>query len=64
MIEVPRIVAHRGSSGRAPENTLLAMRLAIREDGADGLELDLQRTADGTVIVPPSPIGTSVVGSS
>ena len=51
MIEVPRIVAHRGSSGRAPENTLLAMRLAIREDGAGGLELDLQRTADGTVIV-------------
>ena len=51
MIEVPQIVAHRGSSGRAPENTLLAMRLAIREDGAGGLELDLQRTADGTVIV-------------
>ena len=51
MIEVPRIVAHRGSSGRAPENTLHAMQLAIEEDGATGLELDLQRTADGTVIV-------------
>lgn len=51
MIQVPRIIAHRGSSGRAPENTLHAMRLAIEEDGARGLELDLQRSADGEVIV-------------
>jgi len=51
MIHVPRIIAHRGSSGRAPENTLHAMRLAIEEDGAHGLELDLQRSADGEVIV-------------
>lgn len=51
MIEVPRIVAHRGSSGRAPENTLHAMRVALDEDGAGGLELDLQRSADGEVVV-------------
>lgn len=51
MIEVPRIVAHRGSSGRAPENTLHAMRIALEEDGATGLELDLQRSRDGTVVV-------------
>jgi glycerophosphoryl diester phosphodiesterase len=51
MIHVPRIIAHRGSSGRSPENTLHAMRLAIEEDGARGLELDLQRSADGEVIV-------------
>jgi len=46
MIDVPRIIAHRGSSGRAPENTLHAMRLAVEEDQAGGLELDLQRSAD------------------
>jgi glycerophosphoryl diester phosphodiesterase len=51
MIDVPRVVAHRGSSGRAPENTLRALRIAIDEDGAGGLELDLQRSADGEVIV-------------
>lgn len=51
MIQVPRIVAHRGSSGRAPENTLHAMACAVDEDGAGGLELDLQRSADGEVIV-------------
>ena len=51
MIDVPRIIAHRGSSGRAPENTLYAMRLAVGEDRAGGLELDLQRSADGEVIV-------------
>lgn len=51
MIDVPRIVAHRGSSGRAPENTLHAMRLAVDEDRAGGLELDLQRSADSAVVV-------------
>jgi glycerophosphoryl diester phosphodiesterase len=51
MIPVPRIVAHRGSSGRAPENTIEAMHQAIGEDGAEGLELDLQRSADGEVVV-------------
>jgi glycerophosphoryl diester phosphodiesterase len=51
MIDVPRIIAHRGSSGRAPENTLHAMHLAVEEDQAGGLELDLQRSADGEVIV-------------
>jgi glycerophosphoryl diester phosphodiesterase len=51
MIDVPRIVAHRGSSGRAPENTLHAMSLAVDEDGAGGLELDLQRSADAAVVV-------------
>lgn len=51
MIQVPRIIAHRGSSGRAPENTLHAMRCAVDEDRAGGLELDLQRSADGEVVV-------------
>lgn len=55
MISVPRIIAHRGSSGRAPENTLEALELAVREDGAGGLELDLQRSADGEVVVLHDP---------
>ena len=42
--------AHRGASARAPENTLAAFRLA-HEMGADGVELDVQLTADGHVVV-------------
>lgn len=44
------IWAHRGASGDAPENTLPAFELAI-EQGADGIELDLQRSADGHLVV-------------
>ena len=44
------ITAHRGSSLRAPENTLSAIRLAI-EDGADYAEIDVQEMADGTIIL-------------
>ena len=44
------IWAHRGASRRAPENTLPAFELAI-ELGADGVELDVQRTADGELVV-------------
>lgn len=44
------VYAHRGASGRLPENTLAAFRGAI-EDGADGVELDLHATADGVPVV-------------
>jgi len=44
------VIAHRGASRRAPENTLAAFRLAF-ELGADGIELDVQLTADGEVVV-------------
>lgn len=44
------IWAHRGASALAPENTLPAFALAV-EHGADGVELDLQRTADGELVV-------------
>ena len=44
------VTAHRGSSGRAPENTLSALRAAI-EDGADYAEIDVQETADGHVVL-------------
>jgi glycerophosphoryl diester phosphodiesterase len=42
--------AHRGASGRAPENTLEAFRLAV-EAGAGGLELDVHMTRDGEIVV-------------
>ena len=45
-----RIIAHRGSSFVAPENTLAAMRLAVDEK-ADGVEFDVHRTRDGKVAV-------------
>lgn len=44
------ILGHRGSSGLAPENTLAAMKLAIKQ-GCQGIETDLQLTKDGEVIV-------------
>jgi glycerophosphoryl diester phosphodiesterase len=45
----PAIIAHRGASYRAPEETAPAYLLA-REMGVDYLELDLQRTKDGVLI--------------
>jgi len=44
------IVAHRGFSARAPENTVAAFRLAW-EQGADACELDLHLTADNQIAV-------------
>ncbi|MCA1663004.1 MAG: glycerophosphodiester phosphodiesterase [Myxococcales bacterium] len=46
----PLIIAHRGASADAVENTLAAFRLA-RADGADGVELDVMRCATGEVVV-------------
>ncbi len=43
------VVAHRGSSGTAPENTLIAYQKAI-EDGADMIEMDVQMTLDEQLI--------------
>ncbi len=45
----PLLVAHRGASGYAPEHTLLAYELAIRQ-GADFVEQDLQITKDGVLV--------------
>ena len=44
------VVAHRGDSFHAPENTLEAARLA-RQAGADAWELDVKLTRDGVPIV-------------
>ena len=44
------IVAHRGASAQAPENTMEAFRLGV-EAGADAIELDVHLTADGELAV-------------
>ena len=44
------ITAHRGASMDAPENTMAAVERAI-EDGADWVEIDVQETADGEVVL-------------
>src|SRR5215210_3526785 len=43
-------IGHRGASGEAPEHTIAAYDLAIRE-GADYIEQDLQLTRDGVLVV-------------
>jgi glycerophosphoryl diester phosphodiesterase len=45
----PLVIAHRGASAFAPENTLAAFRRAA-ELGADAIELDAKLTRDGTVV--------------
>lgn len=46
----PAVIAHRGDSAHAPENTLAAFRKAI-ETGADWMELDTLTTRDGQLVV-------------
>ncbi|MDX2193471.1 MAG: glycerophosphodiester phosphodiesterase [Gemmatimonadales bacterium] len=46
----PRVLAHRGASGHAHENSLAAFRTA-RALGSDGVELDVHTTADGRLVV-------------
>lgn len=45
-----QVWAHRGASGYAPENTVPAMELAL-EQGAHGIEIDVQLTRDDHVVV-------------
>ena len=44
------VIAHRGSSGRAPENTMAAIRAAL-DDGADWIEIDVQETVEGEIVL-------------
>ena len=44
------VIAHRGSSGTAPENTIVAFKRAV-ESGTDWIELDVRRTADDDLAV-------------
>lgn len=44
------VIAHRGAAGSAPENTLASIRQAI-DDNTDWVEIDVQETRDGQVVV-------------
>ena len=46
----PEIIAHRGASYLAPENTLTAFKKAM-ELGADGVEMDVQQTIDAGLVI-------------
>ena len=46
----PLVLGHRGASADAPENTLAAFGLALKQ-GADGVELDVWRCGTGEVVV-------------
>ncbi len=46
----PLIIAHRGASSVAPENTLVALATAVAL-GADGVEFDVRSTADGVPVL-------------
>lgn len=46
----PLIIGHRGASADAPENTLAAFNLAL-EQNADGIEFDVQLSADGVPVI-------------
>jgi glycerophosphoryl diester phosphodiesterase len=47
----PLLIAHRGGSGLAPENTLAAFRNAVDAWDADMIELDVHASADGHCVV-------------
>jgi glycerophosphoryl diester phosphodiesterase len=50
----PAIIGHRGAAVEAPENSLAALDLAMSL-GADALELDVRRSADGVLVVIHDP---------
>lgn len=59
----PRVIAHRGASGHARENSLSAFRKAV-ELGSDGVELDIHATSDGALLVHHDPHvqGIGIIG--
>lgn len=46
-----QIFAHRGFSGYYPENTMLAFQKVAEETVANGIELDIQLTKDGEIVI-------------
>ncbi len=50
LFTAPQITAHRGFSDIAPENTIYAFQSAV-DAGADYIELDVQQSADGQLVV-------------
>jgi glycerophosphoryl diester phosphodiesterase len=57
-----RLFGHRGASAQVPENTLEAFEQALA-DGANALELDVHRTADGQLVVAHDPDGARMASS-
>ncbi|MBN1852606.1 MAG: hypothetical protein JW829_07770 [Pirellulales bacterium] len=55
------IIAHRGASDSAPENTLAAVNTAWAQ-GADAVEVDIHLTADGRIVVIHDPTTTRTTG--
>ncbi len=58
----PIIFAHRGASAHAPENTLAAFELAVRQH-ADAMELDVKLSADGVPVVIHDPTTDRTTGA-
>jgi glycerophosphoryl diester phosphodiesterase len=54
MSRSPLIIAHRGASAHAPENTMAAFQLGI-DQGADGVEFDVHLAKDGVPVVIHDP---------
>jgi len=50
MLQLPRVIGHRGAAAYAPENTLTSFREARRR-GATWVEIDVKLTADGVPVV-------------
>ena len=48
--KIPLVIAHRAGALHAPENSLAALEIAIRQ-GADYAEIDVQRSRDGVVVM-------------
>ncbi|MES2305911.1 MAG: glycerophosphodiester phosphodiesterase [Gemmatimonadota bacterium] len=59
----PLVIAHRGVSGRALENSVAAFELAVAER-CDGIELDVHATADGELVVHHDPVLSTGEGIS
>lgn len=57
------VLAHRGASSAAPENTMAAFALAI-DLGADGVELDVRRSREGQLVVIHDASVDRVTGAS
>jgi len=60
-MNAPLVIAHRGASHYATENTLAAFRLAW-EQGADAIETDLRLTADGAIVAFHDEDGSRMLG--
>jgi len=54
MLQLPKVIGHRGAMAYAPENTLASFREARRR-GATWVEIDIKLTADGVAIVMHDP---------